>query len=246
MAKQSGLGASFVISGYDLSGDVSSLDSISGGPAALDVTSIKSSAMERIGGLRTGDLQFTSWFDPAVGAEHPVLAALPTTDVVAMGWFGSVIGNPAFAINGKQLDYSGTRGADGSFSFKVEVQSNGFGLEWGELLTAGIRTDTAATNGTSMDDTASSAFGAQFYLEVGAFTGTDVTVKVQHSTDNSTFTDLVAFAQVTAGQQGQRVVVSNATTVNRYLRVATVTTGGFTSAKFTVMANRNLIAGQVF
>lgn len=242
MAKQSGLGATFVITGYDLSGDVGSLDKISGGPAALDVTSIKSSANERIGGLRDGDLQFTSWFDVALKAEHPVLSVLPTTDVVAMGWFTPAIGADAFAINGKQLNYDGTRGTDGSFSFKCEVQANAFGLEWGELLTAGLRTDTSATTGTARDDSASSAFGAQAYLEFGVLTGTDVTVKVEHSADNSTWATLLTFAQVTSGQQAQRVTVSNSTTVNRYLRATTTTSGGFTSATFAVMVSRNLTA----
>lgn len=240
MTKQGGLGSALIIGGTDLSGDISSLDTISGGPAPLDVTSIRSSAPERIGGLRNGDLQFTSWFDPAVGASHPVLSALPTADVVSTAIVGPTfaVGGPVVSLIGKQLNYDGTRGADGSFSFKVEMQSNGFGLEWGELLTAGFRTDTSATNGTSRDETAGTLFGAQAYLQLTALTGTDVTVKVQHSTDNTTFTDLIAFTQVTTAGSGQRVAATG--TVNRYVRVATVTTGGFTSATFAVQFTRNL------
>jgi len=237
MSKQSGLGATFLISGHDLSGDVGSLDSISGGPAPLDVTGIKSFATERIGGLRSGDLQFTSWFNIGTGQEHAVLKTLPATDVIGSGYFASpAIGNPAFSINGKQLNYDPTRGADGSLSFKIEVQSNSYGLEWGELLTAGLITDTTATTHTSKDEAAGTSFGAQAYLQVTAITGTSVTVKVRHSTDNSTFTDLIAFtAATTAG--AQRVAVTG--TVDRYIEV--VTSGTFTSATFAVMFARNTV-----
>lgn len=243
MGKQGGLGSALIVGGTDLSGDISSLDTISGGPAVLDVTSIKDSAPERIGGLHNGDLQFTSWFNPGIGAAHPVFSALPTADVVSTVIVGPstfAVGGAACSLIGKQINYDGTRGADGGFSFKVEMQSNGFGLEWGELLTAGFRTDTSATNGTGKDETAGTTFGAQGYLQLTALTGTDVTVKIQHSTDNTTFTDLIAFAQVTTAGSGQRVAVTG--TVNRYVRVATVTTGGFTSATFAVQFTRNLTA----
>lgn len=246
MSKQSGLGATFLIGGYDLSGDISSLDSISGGPAALDVTSIKALANERLGGERDGDLQFTSWFDVALGQEHPVLSALPRADTVAMGYFGgAAVGSPAFAINGKQLNYDGTRGDDGSFSFKAEVQADGFGLEWGELLTAGQRTDTTATTGSAHDDGGSgTAFGAQAYLMVTGFTGTSVTVEIDHcTTSGGTYTALMTFAAAT-GVGAQRISVSNTTTVNEFLKVKT--TGTFTSARFAVLFVRNPIAGVSF
>lgn len=243
MAKQSGLGSALLVGGNDLSGDISSLDTISAPMAVLDVTAINQSAPHRLGGLRSGDLQFTSWFDPALGAEHAVLSTLPTSDVTCTAVIGPApftVGGPAACLTGKQLNYDGTRGADGSLSFKVEVQSDGSGLEWGELLTAGLRTDTAATNGTGKDETAGTTFGAQAYLQLTGLTGTDVTVKVQHSTDNSTYTDLVTFAQVTTAPSAQRVAVTG--TVNRYVRVSTVTTGGFTSATFAVVFVRNATA----
>lgn len=236
MAKSSGLGATFLIGGVDLSGDVSSLDSISGGPNPLDVTAIKDSANERIGGLRSGDLQFTTWFDPLV--EHPVLSALPTTDTIATGYFSPTVGSPAFSINGLQLNYDGTRGADGSFSFKCEVQSDAFGLEWGELLTAGLRTDTTATTGAFQDDGAGTTFGAQAYLQLTALTGTNVVVTLTHATTSGgTYNTLMAFNSMTA-LGTQRISVSG--TVNEFIKVAT--SGTFTSATFAVHFVRNQTA----
>jgi hypothetical protein len=153
MAKQTGLGDNCYVGGYDLSGDIGSLSKISGAQAVLDVTGINKSAHERIGGLRDGGIDFTAFFNPAIGQAHPVLSALPRTDVQVMYFRGTAIGNPAAACVAKQINYDGTRGADGALTFAVQAQANAFGLEWGKQLTAGKRTDTAATNGASINDT---------------------------------------------------------------------------------------------
>lgn len=204
--------------------------------------------MQRIGGLRNGEISFNSFFNPTAGQEHTVLSALPRTDQHVMYCRGTTLGNPAACMIGKQLDYNPTRAANGALTFAIQAQANGYGLEWGRLLTAGLRTDTTATNGTGVDGTAQTTFGAQAYLQVTAFTGTDVTVKIQDSADNVSFADVsgFAFAATTAAHTTQRIATSNAATIRRYLRAVTTTSGGFTSVTFSVMVNRNQIAGQVF
>jgi hypothetical protein len=197
--------------------------------------------MERIGGKRDGGIEWVSFFNKAAGRAHPVLSTLPTTDRTATYARGTTLGNPAACCIGKQIDYAPTRDADGNLTLAVSAQANAYGLEWGRQLTAGKRTDTAATNGASIDGAASSAFGAQFYLHVFAFSGTDVTVKIQDSADDSTFADLTAggFTQITSGPGSQRIATAAGATVRRYLRAVTVTTGGFTSLTFAVVAVRN-------
>lgn len=252
MAKQSGLGDNFYVGGYDLSGDTASLDNISGGPAVIDVTGINKSAYERIGGLRDGHVEWTSHWNPdTVGVtftEHTALAGLPTTDVGVMYFRGTTLGDPAAALVGKQINYDPTRADDGKMTFKVQVEANAYGLEWGRNLTAGIRTDTAATLGTGIDTTASLSFGGQAYLQVFAFTGTDVTVKIQDSADDVTYADVASFAftQVTSGRQTQRIALTNTATIRRYVRATTVTTGGFTSCAFAVVVVKNDTAGISF
>lgn len=150
MAKSSGLGDNFLIGGYDLSGDVGSLSSISGGPAALDVTAINQSAYNRIGGLRNGNMEFMAYFNTATGQAHPTLSALPSTDVIATYLRGTSLGSDAACMVAKQINYDGTRAADGMFTFAVQAQSNAYGLEWGVQGTAGLRTDTGATTGTGV------------------------------------------------------------------------------------------------
>lgn len=238
MAKQTGLGDNFYLGGYDLSGDTNSLSKISGGPAALDVTAISESAFERLGGLRSGEIDWVSYFN-STGAHVP-LSALPTTDVIATYFRGTVIGAPAACMVAKQIGYDPTRDASGNLTFAVQALSNGSGLEWGEQLTAGLRTDAAATNGTSQDDGAATTSGAQAYLQVTAFAGTSVTVKIQDSADNSTFADVsgLAFTAVSAAPAAQRIAATG--TLRRYVRA--VTTGTFTSATFAVALMRNQVA----
>jgi len=247
VAKQSGLGDALFIAGNDLSGDFTSIGNVGGGPAPLTTTGLDKSAFERIGGIRDGRLEATSWFNPTLS--HPVLSALPTTDVHEMYCRGTALGSPAACLIAKQSNYDGTRGDDGSFTFSTSSLANGYGVEWGQLLTAGKRVDTTATNGTGVDFglgspplfNGSGLFGAQFYLQVLAFTGTSVTVKTQESSDNGvgdTWTDVTGGAFTAAtGVTYQRLETARGQTVERYLRA--VTTGTFTSATFAVVAVRN-------
>ncbi|HEY5396214.1 MAG TPA: hypothetical protein VIL16_12535 [Trebonia sp.] len=150
MAKSTGLGSRFLVGGYDISGDVNALDAITGAQALLDSTDITQSAHSRIAGLRDGSMGFTVFMDTANA--HPVLSALPTADTLMSAMPPpQAIGTPAAALVAKQVNYDPTRGSDGSLLMKVEGQGNAFGLEWGVQLTPGVRTDTTATNGASLD-----------------------------------------------------------------------------------------------
>jgi hypothetical protein len=245
VAKQTGLGDRLLAGGYDLSGDIASLQGIGGGPAPLDLTDITQSGYDREGGLRTGRIDFTSWFNPATDRAHERFGALPTADTIVTYCRGYGLGSPAASCSAKQVGYDPQRQADGSLSFSVSTQSNGFGIEWGIQLTPGLRSDTTATNGASIDNGAASTFGGQFYLHLTAFTGTSVVVKIQDSADNATFADLAGAAFTAAtGPTAERIAISNAATVRRYLRVST--TGTFTAASFVVNGVRNETAGVVF
>lgn len=317
MSKQGGLGARLLVGGYDLSGDIQALDQVGGGPALGDVTDITQSGHARLGLLRDGHLSFTSFFDAANA--HPVLSALPAGDELMMFFVPPLAQSAApvvACLNAKQINYDPTRGSDGMLTNKTEGDGNGYGLEWCAPLTAGLRTDTAATNGATLDCgnsfatpsvpasatpatntsplpatvvitggtvssvsvngvtagsgdgtyavpaggtiaitysaaptwtwTLATAFGAQAYLSVTAFTGTSVTVAVQDSADGTTFAAVtgLTFTAVTAAPATQRLATANTATLRRYVRVAT--TGTFTAATFAVAINRNPVAGASF
>ena len=243
MTKQSGLGDNLYVAGYDLSGDIGSLENIRGGIAMLDVTGIDKSAIERIGGQRDGTIDYTAFFDQQAGQAHPRLKLLPTTDQIMIYCRGTLLGSPAACLNAKQLNYDPQRTSDGALTFKVSAQGSGYGLEWGAQLTAGKRTDSTATSPVTGVDftTVSTAFGWQAYLQVLAFTGTSVTVTLQDSTDNSAFTNLTGAAFTAAtGITTQRLEGGRTATVRRYLRA--ITTGTFSNAVFSVMFVRNDVA----
>jgi hypothetical protein len=243
MAKQAGMGDMYVVGGDDISGDIGSLGNVHGGPNLQDVTDITQSGYGRLGLLRDGGLSAAVWFDPAVA--HPVLKTLPLTDVVCSYGIGRTIGAPMASTIAKQINYDGTRGQDGSFTLAVEWQASaGTGLEWGEQLTPGKKTDTVATNGTAVDFGAvSTLFGASAYLHVYSVTGTSVTVKVQDSPDNVTFTDVtgLTFSAVAGAAKGAQYLSTGTTaTLRRYVRA--VSTGTFSNAVYTVNLVRYLTA----
>ena len=243
--KQSGLGARFFVGGYDISGDVNAIDAMNGGPALIDSTDITQSAHSRLPGLRYGHMAVTVFMDTANA--HPVLDALPTSDVLMTAMLPPLaVGSAAACLNAKQIGYDPSRSAAGDLLLKTAGEGNSFGLEWCLALTAGLRTDTGAAFGTSLDNGSGTTYGAQGYLQVTGFSGTDVTIKVQHSGDGALWADLIVFTAVTAAPATQRVATSNTTTVNRYLRAVTVTSAGFTSATFAVAVNRNTVSGVSF
>jgi len=256
MPKVSGLGDNFYIDGYDLSGDISSVDQLSGPLALLDSTAIKQYAFSRIPGKRDGTISFTSFFNnvaaPPPYGEHNVLKTLPTTDRISSYFRGSAIGNPAASIVAKQINYDPTRNNDGSLLVKVDNQGNSYGLEWGNMITPGIRTDTTATAagaGNSYDTLASLAFGGQLYIHVFSVTGTSVTLTLYDSADNSSFASVAGFATSGAIAPGgaptaMRIASANTVTIRRYVAIAS--TGTFSNAQFAVMLNKNPIAGVVF
>lgn len=307
MAKQAGMGQRLLVGGYDLSGNVQAIDNMHGGPALGDFTDITQSAHARQGLQRDGGGAVATLMDPALA--HPVLAALPISDDQVMHMLNPLaVGSPVAACIAKQIDYDQARAANGMLTQKTQFDSNGFGLEWCVALTAGVRSDSTATNGTSLDRgagfstpsvpasttpvtntspvaatvvvsggtvsnvavngisvgsgpgtytvpsgqtiavtysaaptwtwTLQTLFGAQSYLQVTQFTGTSVTVTVQHSPDNSTWTTLTAFTAVTAAPATQRLAAAG--TVGRYLRA--ISTGTFSAASFGCAVNVNPVA----
>jgi hypothetical protein len=244
MAKASGLGNQLYVDSTNLSNDIGAIKRISGGNSPLVITGIDKLAYERVGGKRDGGIDFTAWNNTAAAREHAVLSTLPTADRQVLVAVSTLIGSDAAAMIAKQVNYDPTRGADGSLTEDVSAVANGFGLEWGNLVTACDRTDTTATSPATGADLnayggASVSFSWQAYLIVSAFAGTSVTCTLQDSADNSAFANLTGGAFTAASAPGtQRLAGGAAATVRRYVRV--ITTGTFSNAVFTVMFVRNI------
>lgn len=253
MAKQGAMGMQFFIDGYTIGGDTQQVDKIAAPLSALEFTDITQFGHERKIGLRDGQVDTTHFLNVAAARAHAALSPLPTTDRITTAAIPTAtalaIGDPVVSLLARQLNYDPTRAQDGSLLFKVSATADGFGLEWGRLATAGLRSDTTATNGTGLDlgtdPSATVSFGLQAYLQVVSFTGTSVAIKLQGSSDNGSgdaFADVVggAFASVTTAPQSQRIATSAVLAVERYVRV--VTTGTFSECTFLVQVSRNTVA----
>lgn len=313
--KQTGLGDNFYIGGYDLSGDVASVDTISGGPALLDTTTLTQRGHSRLGGVRDGSMSFTSFFEVtptiatpgfpasntpvtnttgfpvkvtvtggtlsnilvngvsvgvvagtynvpiggtiavvytvaptwnwfALGSIQNALANMPSADLVAFYLQGNGVGNPAACMVSKETNYNPTRDNTGNLTVKVDITANGFGVEWGRQMTAGLRTDNGPTTGAFFDLGAGSTFGAQAYLQLVELVGTNIDVTITHATTSGgSYTTLMDFGSQTA-IGGFRQATANTATVNEFIKI--VSAGTFTQAIFAVVLVQNPVAGQAF
>lgn len=244
MTKSHGLGERLYVAGVDLSGDTGELPTCARPHPTQDATGIDKLAFERLSLRRDGELTWRAWWNPT-GA-HVVLSALPTADVPITYAHRAALGASAASMVAKQVNYDGNRGDDGSLSLNLQALANGYGLEWGKLLTAGAETVESGTPNTAdaLDGGAGTSFGLQAYLHVLAFDGTDVTLSIQHSDDDGDtdpYTDLTGgtFAAVTSAPISQRLQTDRDEAVKRYLRLAAATASGFTSVTFVVAVVRN-------
>jgi len=131
-------------------------------------------------------------------------------------------------------------------TFDVSMSARGNSNPVGVILVSPKSATQVATTGAgSIDDNGtgnSTAAGGAAIIHVLAVTaGTTPTVvmKIQHSPDGTTWTDLVTFTTVAAAPTGvpatntwvQRVDLASATTINSQLKASWVTTGAPTEAQ---------------
>lgn len=244
MAVSTGLGGQLFVDQYDLTGDIPSVQRMAMPSGVLDFTTIDKSAMRRGYAHVDGELAFTSFFDDGTDLEHTALKAKGSgADRVCSYLQGSAIGNMAFGLVSKQINYDGNRNADGSLVFDIQMLANQYGSNFTTQLTAGKRTDSAATNGSSHNNGAASANGLVVYVHLFAFTGTSVTIAVQQSSDNGggdAFANILATSALTTPTAVRLATASLTTSVEQYLRV--VTTGTFSNAVFAVHVSRDAYA----
>jgi len=145
---------------------------------------------------------------------------------------GSAVGSPMCGISAKEADYNVSRGTGSAMTVTSTFTGNGLGGEFGVMLTAFDDTHSSATNGTAVDNSASSASGASGYLQAISLASGSVVVKIQESADNSSWSDLITFSTVgTSGvPTAERLTMSGS--VARYIRV--ISSGTFSNAKIAV------------
>lgn len=149
---------------------------------------------------------------------------------------GDVVGNIAYIMSGILTNNSISTSVDDMASVELEFQ-NCTGMERGKVLHI-LENETTDADGDELDNSASSTNGLTAVLHVNDVVGTDtptLSVIIEHSADNVTYTTLATFDDMTAtGSQ----YVSVTGTVNQYIRASWALTGTDPEFIFHVAARR--------
>ena len=205
-----------------------------------ETSTFGSSAKEYISGLKDGTVSLSGLFEGTAdtGTDSFFASVLggATKEKVIVATEGHANGYRAVMLESDATSYEVSGAIADVVQASAEFQSSD-GIDHGVILSSGSAV-SASGNGTSVDNAASSANGGVGFLSVPANTRNgNVTVKIQASADNSTFTDLVTFAVVTStSKTSERVEVAG--TVARYLRVSYTVAGSTGTATPTVAFSR--------
>ena len=234
MAKTNGLGVRIYANGYDLNTDVNALSGIGQTQTLLECTGLAKSAMQRLTGLRDANLSVNGYFDNAAGMSHDAFKSI-SADSEVIVTMGTSRGDNACGMVSDQGSYNVGRSEGSAITTTVEFStSNGKGLNWGVVLTDGPeQTDSAAANSAAVDNTSSTSAGAIGIVSVESVASGTAVLKVQHSSDDITYADLLTFTGAT-GRTSESISATG--TVNRYVRVAS--TGTFTDLVFVMQFAR--------
>lgn len=198
-----------------------------------ETTVFTSAAKEFIGGLYSGSVTFDGFFD-AVANDVIVSEVLDAVagNNVTIAPAGFAVGSPTVDCVGLATTYNNTSDVADAVKASVEFTTTGR-IDYGFSLANLDVVSTVSADGATFNGGSSSANGALAVLQVSSVTGGSVTVKVQHSTDGATWTDLATFAAA-SGITSERVTVAG--TVNRYLRASWTQTAS--AASFAVTLSR--------
>jgi hypothetical protein len=237
MAKSDPLAQEFYLHGYDIGGDIGAIEKLATRRVNREAPDITLSAMARLQGLGDGEMAFSGYFDDAAEKGLVALKGAPTTDVIAMWLKGGTIGDTGATLVAKQVSLDWTRNQDRSLGFTAQcIGAAGVVLEFMEALTPGLTTHGSAGSVASKDDAASSASGAAAVVEIVDIDSGTPTIIIEDSPNDSSWSTLISFSAVAAGNEptAERKTVSG--TVNRYLRITT--TGTFSNADFAIAYRR--------
>lgn len=198
--------------------------SVSAEAEELETTNLNNTARSYITGFMNGSLDLSGVWDydqTNLNKLHNILtsAMVGRTEnivTISLGTFAS--GTTAILLNAietsNDLDAEATTLIIMQASFRATS-----GIGFGKAL-FNAEVDTTTTDGTSVDNAAASANGGLFQVHYQNGAGTeDLTAKIQHSTNNSTWVDLgtITVNNIT-GFGASSLDIAAGTTVNRYIR----------------------------
>lgn len=203
--------------------------------AMLDATTLADSSIVNYPGLASQAFTMTGLFDSTTGAGSvldEITSRLGSSSATAatVSPSGFAAGNSAWLLPALTVDYQVSSTVADLVPFTLNLGA-GAAAGVGICLTA-LAAQTSSGNGTSQDNSASSANGAVAHLHITAVSGTtpSMTARIEHSTNNSTWTTLATFSAATTASS-QTLQISG--TVNRYVRAAFTISG--TTPSFTTL-----------
>lgn len=189
-----------------------------------EVTTIVDTGAKFIPGLMSGSLGLRGLFDSAQFLESEAASAMAFVDngmLITVCPDSTALGSRAMFCPSDPESVAVDAALAAAVTLAVDTVPDAM-VDMGVVL-HDHTAETADTNTTSVDRLAGTTGGAGASLHVSAYSGlTNAVIKVQHSTNNSTWADLITFTTVTALTSEFKTVTG---TVNRYVRVTTDVTG---------------------
>jgi len=186
--------------------------------------------------LKVGELTMAGLFrsNSIAGASlDDIFGVLPTTSLNFTGFPNTrAAGSPAYMILSDITRYQLDAVTGDLVKCSISAKSRQWAVERGVSL-HDLTAETGTGNGTSVDNLVSTNNGGVAHLHVTAIAGAapSVVVKIQHSTNGSTWADLQAFAASVAAST-QRIEIAAGTLINRFLRVVQTFGGTTTSVTY--------------
>lgn len=203
-----------------------------------ETTTFSDSDKTYIVGLGDGTISTSGLFDGSAGASDAVLrgtlAQEDNTFTVLPE--GATAGYRSIIANGQVTSYEVSSPVADVVSISAEVQADG-GLFHGVALN-GQQTVSASGVTTGIDNGASTSNGALCNLHVTSNSRDGATtIKVQHSSDDATYADLVTFTNVSASATSGESITATGT-VNQFIRAQHTLAGSSGSVTYHVSAAR--------
>lgn len=237
--------AFLLVDGYDILGTVTQLNDKQ--QALTERTDALGDLWEEhtFVGIRTAEITQEGFYDDAAGSVHAALSSGPgnSSRVLCYGPDGTTTGAYFKGLTAVQVDYEVDFRRAELHKARATYKSNGR-FDNGRVLFS-----QAALNGTSQHlgntvqrvdasgaaATTSTTGGGAGYLQLVSFTSaalaTGVRARIQHSSDNAVWADLITFTVATASPFAQRVETTVG--IEAYTRMATSYQGG-ASAQATI------------
>lgn len=240
-----GKSAQILLNEYDVSSFLNEI-APSGSMDMADVTTFGNNDHVMAPGLGDGGFDAMGFFSLSVSPNiflEQIFAALEgiaLVPIISGAPEGFAIGKRVYMVQGHEVKHELNQKVDAFIVNKASFRAND-GFDFGISLHDQTAAEVSSTNSASVDNLAATNNGGVGFLHVTGTFGSSptLTVKIQHSTDNSAWVDLITFTALTAITK-ERIVIAPGTQVRRYLRATSAIGGGSPQLFFNASFARRL------